>query len=148
MQVCISYSPSPSFSSIYTTQPLIYHGQITTPCCFDQIRWMRRGFLSSFVDQHWTFSLTFTSKAWLTWKCMVQLFRTRGRLATLSPPPSGYAPDLMPCLQQKRYCNGSIPTRGYTSVNSSAKIDPNLFMGLHGLLWRLLQPTWANCLQN
>jgi len=40
---------------------------------------------SSFVDLRWGISLPYTSKAWLTWKYLVQLFAIGGRLHWFPP---------------------------------------------------------------
>jgi len=45
--------------------------------------WSRIGSFSSFIDLHWRISLTCTSKAWLTWKLLVQLFGIGGQLPPL-----------------------------------------------------------------
>jgi len=48
--------------------------------------WSRKGYLNSFVDLHWSISLAYTSKSWLSWKFLVQRSEWEG--GDFPHPPS------------------------------------------------------------
>ena len=66
----------PALANIFRpscTQRLINHGQLVKQW-FDQVRLKADviGSVSSVVDLHWSISLAYTSKPWLSWKLLVQ----------------------------------------------------------------------------
>ena len=88
---------------------------IGKPYCFDQV-WLKSEVgqvpLSRFVDLYWRICLTYTSKAWLTWKCLMQSFwNWEGAISLIAP----LAPRLWPQQVSETFelsCLSVMPVTG------------------------------------